>query len=140
MAACVPWQPDHSPDSTLFQVEPRTGNDVVMWVVDETGLVTSARDAEPLAPQAPRNVNMGEPAADARPDLLEIDVRWFGGVCNHGPTVTLTGSSDLLFIVVEPDAGPETMLACPAVGVFYGVTLTISEPVSQNAIRVREIP
>jgi hypothetical protein len=131
VAACVPWLPDHSPNSTLFQVEPRTGNDVVMWVVDETGLVTSAREADREPTQALE--------ANARFELKEIDVRWLGGVCRHGPTVTLTGSFDALHIIVQPDGGPETFLACPAVGVFYGVTLTLSEPVGQEAIDVQEI-
>lgn len=132
IAGCVAWQPDHAENATLFQVIPRTDNGIVMWVVDETGLVLAASEA----PRA----SVDDVSVEARPDLNEIVVRWFGGVCHHGPTVTLTGSPESLHITVQPDAGPGPSFgACPAVGVFYGVTLTLSDPVVHEAIDVREI-
>jgi hypothetical protein len=131
LAGCVSWQPDHSAKATLFHVLPSSGNDVVMWVVDETGLVAAVREAARVQPGAL------DASAEARPDVKEIDVRWFGGVCHHGPTVTLTGSSGALHVTVQPDVGPGPLFGmCPGAGVDYGVTLTLSEAVAQDAIEL----
>lgn len=102
----------------------------VLLVYDDTGLVTDAvvtveRNADPL-----------NAAADAHPERNEIFLSWWGGACAHGPKLAVKGDASELSL--ELDVSPLELSAvpvdCPAIGLFFDVTLTLSEPVEQDAL------
>lgn len=102
-------------------------------VFDSTGLVTGAR-AETLPPGEPR----GEVVA--HPERLELQIGWLGGACSHRPTVLISGTAEALRITVtnpnDPQPLPFLPIACPAVGIPMGVTLSLTRPVEQDAVGV----
>jgi hypothetical protein len=106
-------------------------------VFDTSRLVAGGR-------QLPAN-NAGDfmSAAIAHPERNEIDINWTGGACTHHPTVSLTGTANDLAIKVgtPSDPGPIPFIPiekdCPLIGLFMGVTLTLSAPVEQQAITAR---
>jgi hypothetical protein len=106
--------------------------DYATFVYDETGLVTSGQ------------VLVRPPAADvegvvAVPERSQLEIRWLGGACAHRPTVHLTGNANALSIVVANPADPQLLpgpVACPAVGIRFGITLSLSMPVQQDAVSI----
>jgi hypothetical protein len=101
---------------------------VTAFVIDDAGLVVGARRAE---------VPGGTEDADviAFPESNGLRVIWFGGVCNLGPTVTLSGSAEALLVTVRPDAG-DSAGACVLIGLSYKVDIALSQPVRQDAVSV----
>jgi hypothetical protein len=104
---------------------------------DDSGLVADAV-------QAPReDLTSNEAVVLADPESHELVVTWVGGACAHNPRIEVSGSVDALSVVLFPDADnsiqidpPPGMpeLECPAVGLFFGVTLSLRESVAQEAI------
>jgi hypothetical protein len=106
--------------------------DFAALVFDSTGLVTGGRYLDRGDGPWP-----GETAI-ARPERSEIDIAWTGGACSHRPTVTLSGTSAALHIGVDnppdPNFLPFLPIACPAVGLPAGVTLSLREAVAPAAV------
>ena len=101
-----------------------------LLVYDASGLISAGRSMEP-----PNGAIDAQ--AIARPDDRELDVSWLGGACSHRPTLAVSGDASGLRLVLEsPYDGtlPFVPVACPAVALSFGVTLTLSEPVEQAAI------
>lgn len=102
-------------------------------VFDPTGLVTGAK-AEMLPPGDPH----GEVVA--HPDRMELQIGWLGGACSHRPTIQIGGTAAALRITItnpnDPQPIPFLPIACPAVGIPMGVTLTLTQPVEQDAVEV----
>jgi len=73
-----------------------------------------------------------------RPERNELEIAWIGGACSHRPTVTLSGTSAALHIEVDnppdPNFLPFLPIACPAVGLPAGVTLSLREPIAPAAV------
>jgi len=101
-------------------------------VFDRSGLVTAAR-----APVRSTRQSL-DAEATADPANHELTLRWFGGVCHFGPAVTVSGTAAALHLLLEPDAGPGLpfFASCPAAGLEFGLTLTLAEPVEQDAVSV----
>lgn len=110
--------------------------DFELLVYDASGLVTGARQAE--------TASFGLSSVTARPDQSEIDVSWTGGACSHRPTAMVSGTPDALRIEVDnaddPNLVPFLPIACPAVGLPFTVTLSVSAPVAQEAITFEFTP
>ncbi|MEA2677464.1 MAG: hypothetical protein QOJ81_1605 [Chloroflexota bacterium] len=105
----------------------------IVWVIDNSGLVSSARRWHDAA------LGFGgeHVIAAANPDSSEVAAAWLGGVCYHGPTLTVDGSSDGLDMTVRPHEGegpPDGF--CNFLGVTYGVVLSLSAPVAQDNVSV----
>ena len=104
--------------------------DFELLVYDASGLVTGAQQAE--------NVSFELASVAARPEQSEIDVAWTGGACSHRPTAQISGTADSFRIelVNTPDVNlvPFLPIGCPAVGLPFTVTLSLSDPVAQEAI------
>jgi hypothetical protein len=119
--------PKTAPTQIVDLMENSSG-DFVLLVYDESGLVVNAVgvDAGPEASTA---------QAIAHPEMNEITVSWMGGACAYGPQLAIKG--DAAALTLELDRAPlEFSLVtkdCPAIGLFFAVTLTLSEPVAQNA-------
>lgn len=104
--------------------------DFTLRVVDQSSLVVSIR-SERFDPPIARDAE-----ARAFPERRELEVGWLGGACHFRPTLTVAGTAEALHLTLEPDAGPGLpfFASCPAVGIFFGLTLTLSVPVDQAAI------
>ena len=124
LMACI------TPPPTLTVPLPRNDfGEFELLVYDATHLVVEGRsEADARGPF--------EGEVSARPDLREIEIAWTGGACSHRPTLSLSGDATRLRL--ELDASPIEWsifpVACPAVGIFFGVTLSLGEPVEQRAI------
>jgi hypothetical protein len=72
----------------------------------------------------------------ARPDRMELEVAWTGGACSHRPTLSVSGDAGQLRL--ELDASPTEWslfpVACPAIGLLFRATLTLTAPVEQSAV------
>jgi hypothetical protein len=128
LAACSAF-----PSRTPSLVVPLAANDFgefKLLVYDETGLVTDGHSV------GQPGQGSGGPEAIARPELGELEVMWTGGACADQPTLTLTGDASRLRLVLEPAPMHWTILpvSCPAVGLIFGVTLSLNSPVEQDAL------
>jgi len=115
-----------------FTVAVPDHEDFKMNVFDRSGLVTAAR--APL-----RSTQQGLDAeVTADPANNELTLRWLGGVCHFGPAITVSGTAAALHLLLEPDAGPGLpfFASCPAAALLFGLTLTLTEPVEQDAVSV----
>lgn len=122
----------------VFTVDARNPSGAfTVWVFDNSGLVTGARRWEDPG-QAMSAANQ---VAVASPESSEVAVGWVGGICYHGPTVTVDGPNDGLIFTVRPDegTGPRPGTGCPDIGVFFGVVLTLSAPVTQEHVAVEVV-
>jgi hypothetical protein len=112
------------------------GGDFALLVYDASGLVTGARQAE--------NPSFGLDSATARPGQSEIDVSWIGGACSHRPTASVSGTAEAFRIeitnVADTNLVPFLPIACPAVGLPFTVTLSLSAPVAQDALAFEFTP
>jgi hypothetical protein len=105
------------------------GEQFILRVYDDSGLVTSTASAD-----------AAETASDAQaiadPAKHQIALTWTGGACAHSPRLGVSGDSTAL--TLELDVSPlEFSLVpvdCPAIGLRFFVTLTLSEPVAQDAL------
>lgn len=100
-----------------------------LLVFDTTGLIEGGEPAD----RRPGSVNS---EAIAHPEREELEVHWLGGACSHAPTLTLTGDPADLRVELQTSP-PEWQLpfvGCPAVGIYFGVTLSLNRPVAQDAI------
>lgn len=102
-----------------------------LYVFDTTGLVQSG---------TPVDYRPGSAASEgvAMPEPMELEIRWVGGACSHGPTLKVAGdSTDLrLELRVAPPEWRLPFLSCPAVGVPLGVELSLRAPVARHAIHL----
>jgi hypothetical protein len=101
-----------------------------LLIYDASGLATGAQQAD--------NVSFELHAVTARPQESELDISWLGGACSHRPTVQISGTAEALRIELANPADvnliPFLPIACPAVGLPFAVTLSLSAPVAQEAI------
>ena len=119
------------PSEPTFEVHNPGGHrDFTLRVVDLSGLVTAARDADTFPPAT------ADAQATIGPGNNDLTIRWIGGACHFAPTVTVSGTTESLHLLLEPDAGPGLpfFASCPAVGILFGVTITLTMPVEQDAI------
>jgi hypothetical protein len=99
-------------------------------VFDSSGLVIGGRDVN----RSP--YPFGE-TARAHPETSEIELVWIGGACTHRPTLTVSGTTDALHLTVDSPSDstiPFVEIACPLIGLPFGITLELSQPVEQQAI------
>jgi hypothetical protein len=72
------------------------------------------------------------------PNLTPADaVVMTNRACAHNPRIDVAGSAQSLSIRLHPDATRVISLlpvSCPAGGLYFGVTLALSQPVVQEAI------
>jgi hypothetical protein len=111
------------------------GDNFTVLVFDTSGLITGGRQFRTIDGPHPGG------SAAARPDRSEIDVAWIGGACTHRPTVTIAGTAQSLLITV--DNVQDELLpfqGCPSIGLPFGVTLSLSAPVAQEAITLEFTP
>ena len=100
-----------------------------LLVYDDSGLVTGGR-AEP-----PPDIGMS--GIVASPERQELHIAWIGGACAHRPTLRVSGTAASLRLELTnpPDPRlPFVPISCPAVGIPLGVTLSLSEPVGEEAV------
>lgn len=116
------------PSMTIPLIDDEFGQ-FTLLVFDATGLVDSGKPAD----RRPGSVNS---EAIANPEREELEVRWLGGACSHTPTLTLAGDpADLrLELQISPPEWQPPFLSCPAVGIYFGVTLSLIRPVAQEAV------
>lgn len=132
-SACIPTS--LVPPSVIVPLPENDFGEFELWVYEELGLVTGGR-ANPEARQGSADFEV-----TAHPERNELDVAWIGGACAHRPTLSVTGGQDALRLELRP-APIEwslTPLDCPAVGLLFGVTLTLSAPVEQDAVTAVEV-
>lgn len=119
-----------STPTVVVPMEVSWDDDFQVLVYDASGLVAGARDVN----RSP--YPFGE-SATARPEVSEIDLAWTGGACTHRPTLTVSGNANALHLEVHsPNDSPIPFLPmdCPLVGLPFGVTLELNQPVEQQAI------
>ncbi len=116
-------------ESGLWRVQTAQGSSV-LWVTDESGLVTAAVAAPPQPV-------LDEYVIEALPDDRLVKFWWPGGSCD-GSTVSLTGTADDLrmILTVREGASGQPGTECTAEQLFHGLSLTMKEPVLQEAISV----
>jgi hypothetical protein len=117
------------PPSQIVELPHNDFGDFVLLVYDQSGLVTGARAADLWQSEAGAGV-------EAHPESNEVSLSWTGGACAHGPKLAISGDSSAL--TLELDAAPFEFSAvpveCPAIGIPFAVTLTLSESVEQDAL------
>ena len=113
-------------------------NPVVINVIDHTGLVVHAAKHH----QPGQLLKGSDFVAVANPAASTLEVAWLGGACRFGPTVELTGDVDDVLVSIHASAGGGLPpgIECPAVGVFYGVTISLTQPVDQDSFRINYSP
>ena len=100
-----------------------------LLVYDDSGLVTGG-----LAEALPA---FGTSGIVASPERQELHVAWTGGACSHRPTLRVSGTSASLRLEVANPMDPQlpfVPISCPAVGIPFGLTLSLSEPVGEDAV------
>ena len=111
---------------------PMPANDFGEFVVEVYDSAELLLDARAMAA-----AGEGRPQGSvvARPDRNELDVAWTGGACAPRPLINVRGTPDALTVELVPDPADIGLVVvpqdCPAVGIYFGVTLTLSEPVDQ---------
>jgi len=103
-------------------------------VYDDTGLVVGGVSGDQtLGGHIPAGVT-------AIPERNELVINWTGGACGHRPFVNLRGNATNLDVTIAPDPLEIGLapVSCPAIGIISSATLTLSEPVAQENIRVTE--
>lgn len=106
-----------------------------LWVYEEPGIVTGGQ-ANPEGQQGSMEFSV-----TAHPERNELDLAWTGGACAHRAQLSVTGSQQALRLELRP-APIEWSLSpqeCPAVGLLFSVTLTLSAPVEQAAVTAVEV-
>ena len=138
VAACgAEVAPTVAPTPGVYEVDASNQSGTfTIWVLDNSGLVTGARRWV----DGGRSIREGNSVIIASPESSEIAVGWIGGVCYHGPTVTVDGPGDAAHITIRPDegVGPPGG-ACIDLGAFFGVVLNLSSPVQQDAVSVQVV-
>lgn len=131
VVACGAPQP-----TFLVPLDIAWGGDFALLVYDASGLVTGAQQAE--------NKSFDLHAATALPDENQIDISWLGGACSHRPTAQISGTAEALRIELASPADanlvPFLPIDCPAVGLPFVVTLSLTAAVEQEAITVEFTP
>jgi hypothetical protein len=103
--------------------------DFVLLVYDDSGLVTGGRALE----QGP---GFGMDGVVAVPERQELDISWTGGACAERPRLHVSGNSAALRLVISnPTFSRLPFLGCPAVGIPLAATLSVSEPVADDAVK-----
>jgi hypothetical protein len=104
-----------------------------LLVYDGSGLVTAARSAD----RQPGAVGDG---VVAFPERNELEIGWTGGACSHRPTLTVTGDASALHLSLanpdDPQPLPFLPIGCPAVGIPLAATISLHEPVAQDAVSI----
>lgn len=112
------------------------GDAYTLRVYDESGLVTAGQSAEW------RRTGPSD-SVIAFPETRQLEVGWLGGACHHAPTLTVIGSTSHLSLTVtnpdDPNWLPFLPIGCPSVGVPLTVTLTLTEPVEQDAVDIEVV-
>jgi hypothetical protein len=129
MVAACGGIPTTAPTHIVDLAQAYNGEQFLLLIYDDSGLVTSTASAD-----------AGETASDAQavadPAKREIALTWTGGACAHSPRLAIKG--DAAALTLELDVSPlEFSLVpvdCPAIGLLFFVTLTLSEPVAQDAL------
>lgn len=99
-----------------------------LLVYDDSGLVTGGRALH----QGPGRHLSG---VVAFPERQELEIGWTGGACAHRPTLRLSGTSASLRLVISNPTEPQLpFVGCPAVGIPFAITLSLAEPVAQDAV------
>ncbi|MEP7159076.1 MAG: hypothetical protein ABI797_06590 [Chloroflexota bacterium] len=117
-----------TPPTHIVNLAHNDFGDFVLLVYDDSGLVTNALSSD----------QQNQPVV-ANPDRNELTVSWTGGACAHGPKLAITGDASALSL--ELDAAPfqfsAVPVACPAIGLLFAVTLSLDEPVEQDALNLK---
>ncbi|HUR15712.1 MAG TPA: hypothetical protein VMZ33_00375 [Candidatus Limnocylindrales bacterium] len=111
--------------------------DFVVEVYDSAELLVDARARD----VGPADVGAAGTLV-SRPDRNELDVSWTGGACALRPLINVRGAPDNLVIELVPDPTDINLVVvpqeCPAIGLPFGVTLTLSEPVEQANVTLTQ--
>jgi hypothetical protein len=103
-------------------------------VYDDTGLVVAGQASdEGLG-------GSSDPAVAAIPERSVLVLGWTGGACSHRPYLEVRGDAQSLDLAIAPEPFEMSLapVQCPAVGIPFEVTLTLSEPVEQANIELTE--
>lgn len=103
--------------------------DFAIGVYDHSGLVIDARLVED---------ERGDDDVIARPETRELVIRWTGGACADSPRIDIDGTPTNLGIALRPsmDHSLRLFVACPAVGIPFAVSLSLTEAVAQTDVRL----
>jgi hypothetical protein len=116
-----------APPSLVVPLGRNDFGDYTLVVYDDTGLVTAGRANE----QPPRR---GTSGVVASPERRELELAWIGGACAHRPTLRVSGTSASLQLALSNTPEPQLpFVGCPAVGLPFAVTLSLTEPVADGA-------
>lgn len=124
LLASVEWSSPRPTTTVGLTVDQQ---EYMLRIFDDTGLVTSVEQD---------SFGLEDPAApgEARATGNTVKLAWIGGPCSLEPTLGLAGRADRLLLLLEPDAGLGTAGDCEAIALQFGVKLTVSEPVTQDAL------
>ena len=74
--------------------------------------------------------------AIADPAHSQVDIGWVGGVCQRDTVIHLDGDATNLTVTVQPNQQAQLPIplfeSCSAVGIFLGVKLTLTTPLTQD--------
>ncbi len=135
-ALVVACTPSLAPPSVVIPLPENGFGQFELWVYGDSGLVTGGRANAAAARGA------WELEVIAFPESNELEVAWMGGACSHRPVLGVTGDATSLRLELTPSPIEWTFFpqGCPAVGLFFSVTITLSAPVEQDAITAVEAP
>jgi hypothetical protein len=114
-------------------LEPSDWGQHTLLIYDDSRLVTAARSAQ-------RQPGAAREGVTAFPERNKLEIGWTGGACSHRPTLIVTGDASALRLTVanpdDPQALPFLPIACPAVGIPLAATISLREPVAQDAVSI----
>jgi hypothetical protein len=129
MVAACGGIPKTAPTHIVALAQDYNGEQFLLLVYDGSGLVTSIASSD-----APHAASDAQAIADPAKD--EIALTWIGGACAHSPKLGVKG--DATALTLELDVSPFDFSLvpqdCPAIGLFFAVTLTLAQPVEQQAL------
>jgi hypothetical protein len=111
---------DHRPEGGPF----------TFALIDASGLVVDCRVASTRTIGVDSHIEVTNTAPDV------IDLVWLEGACSDQARVEVTGETNALNILIRLDTLP---FECPAIGLPYKLTLTLSEPVASENVSANRL-
>ena len=124
--------PETAPPSQLVV---RSGDRTsTLTILDETGLLTGFADGAPI--EAVRGIS-DVAVANVPGWPTRLGVAWVALPCETNPTLVIFSQRGRLQMIL--DRGPRVPADCDSLGVIYGITLKLSEPVNAQRVDIEGI-
>lgn len=117
------------------QLVVRSGEHIsTLTILDETGLVTGFADGAPV--EAVRAIS-DVAVANVPGRASALGVAWVALPCETNPTLVIFANRGRLQMIL--DRGPRVPAECDSLGVIYGITLELFEPVAAQIVDIEAL-